>query len=374
MGEVKEGLVTPPVSKRNFLKIGAALVGAALVGREAKIFHEQRVETSTGIFYSLYENHTTGLNKNYIPNDLDAFFREFSGKEYLDWPPLDILNNSVEMNAGINAGENKKVTFKVIDFPILQKLAQNHTQIILGDTSPALDIDLYRQQKFKVELVRSFGGAAVVATGLAYMALRDAKDKRQDATSNKKAGRRAFLTKSAIATGAVLAAPLIRNEIIHDDMEASGNRFDQKNAVQRILQRFGALTTLTTPEDHMIFFRSIVMADKIMTAAENLGKETGKKPKIAFHVGLLHSPIEDLLMAGHDFSRFLLSLYPKDYLQEIAEVNGSLENLCSARIITLNPNLTQEIVDRSLNEQAVATDRKIIDHPLLQTLQAKLSA
>lgn len=359
----------PNPSRRNALKIGAVAVGAALLGREVKTFQEQRIETGAGVFYPLYEYHTEGIKEKYIPNDLDGFFREYAKNNYYDDPPVELLHKTI---LKIHPHLGKGVTIHPVEFPILKKLAQNGTKVIFGDTKPSSNMQGYAERRREVSSKRIYAAAVITATGYAYAAYKAIADKLQHKKPDQdELTRRKFLARSALGAGLILGAPIIRS-ILNLGEVATHEVFDQRNAALRVIQRLETLVGTLEPEDHITFFRSIVMVDKILTVAESMQRETGRKPKIAFHVGAGHSIMEDMLLAGHDFSRFLLSLYPEDFLREVAEVNGGLENFCSARVFTLNQNVTEENVDSRNNNQVVISEERIVDQPLLNTLKAKL--
>lgn len=360
---------TPNLSRRDALKIGAVVGGVALLGREAKTFQEQKIETDTGVFYPLYEYHDRGIKAEDIPNDLDGFFREYARNYYYDDPPVEVLYATIKIAA---SQIGKGATIHPVEFPILKKLAQNGTKVIFGDTKPSSDMQEYRARTNEATKKRLSVAATINATGFAYITYKAITDKLQHIKPDKdELTRRKFIAKSAVGAGLILGAPITRF-ILQLAEVSTQQAFDQKDAALRVIQRLETLVGTLVPEDHLTFFRSIVMVDKILTVAENIQRETGRKPKIAFHVGAGHSIMEDILLAGHDFSRFLLSLYPEDFLREVEEVNGGLENFCSARVFTLNQNVTQEDVDNRNNNQVVISEERIVDQPLLNTLKAKL--
>lgn len=150
--------------------------------------------------------------------------------------------------------------------------------------------------------------------------------------------------------------------------------YDQKSAGQRVLQRIGALLSIMNPEDHLIFFRSVLMADKILTISESIQKQKGEKAKVAFNVGSDHLIMEDLLSAGHSFTRLILASYPIEFLKTVTENIGGVQNLATSRVFTLNPNLTEQDIQNGRDGMVVIKEERIIDQPLLQTLDSRLAA
>lgn len=339
------------------------------VGKEVKTFKEGVVDTPGGVFYPLYETHDIGVEAENIPEGLDAFFREFALKQsgFTD-KPTDLFNKKFKDEKGQEYGRRN------MEFPVLKKLAQDQTKLVYGDLLPAFDINTLLDERWEAKLRRMQAGGLVAVSGSMYIGLTKLLDRiSHTKPTNETLSRRKFLVRAIAPLALVLEAPLIQGLI---DLGESGlyPSFDQKNAAQRVIQRINTLLSSLEPEDHAIFFRSVVMADKILTVAEAIQQETGKKPHMAFQVGAKHSGIEDLLLAGHNFNRLILASYPKDFLEKMMKITGGAENFSTARVFTLNPTMTPEGMDSGNDEQVVVKEEKIVDKPLLQTLSSVLTA
>lgn len=356
----------PKVSRRTGLKIGAVVAGALMLGREVKNYAQKSVDTPWGTFYPLYERHDIGIEAENIPSNLDGFFMELAlrGRDF-NQQPTELFNTRY-----LDQPDGRRN----IEFPTLQKLAQNHTKVIYGDMLPAFDHNILIAETQQNSLTRIGIGFAVGATGLMYNLVTNTLDKILHLKPSEQAiSRRKFLRKTVAATALIIEAPAIKGLMNLGESLAFAT-FDQKNAIERIIQRVGTLVTVAVPEDHLIFFRSVVMVDKILTVAEVMQAEKKDKPGIAFDVGADHSIMEDLLTAGHDFTRLILANYPKDFLKFVCETAGGVENFTTARVFSLNPVLNKEDVDLGRDQQVVTKEDKIVDFPLQRMLNSRLAA
>lgn len=114
----------------------------------------------------------------------------------------------------------------------------------------------------------------------------------------------------------------------------------------------------------------------MLIVAEDFEKKSGRKPRIAFNVGAAHSGIEDFLVAGHEFTSWLIAQYPKPILWRIIEENGGIDNFCSARILTLPDGIkAEELGDASQREEVgryldkTVVSEKIVDDKLREMLR-----
>lgn len=178
-----------------------------------------------------------------------------------------------------------------------------------------------------------------------------------------------------VGTGAFVAAPAI-TIFAEGALIQRGKRVDTKNAITRIHTRInGIIIGHLSIEEHLFFFRDVVIADKLLTAAEAIKRELGRKPLIAFNVGGAHGGIEDFLVAGHDFTRWVLLQYPKEFWETIIELNGGIENVCSVRSLTLPSNFNAQEAKNNLEDlDENVVDHRLYDIALLNALKQKLAA
>ncbi len=359
----------PKFNRRTAFKAGLAALGATVVGREAKTFIEGTIDTPSGVFYPLYEYHDTGVREQDVPDGLDAFFRELTMTE-LEWRanPEDLLGTQY-----FSTRFREETIRSIIDFPILRKLAQDSTLVVFGDTAIPED---FADKAFNIAFTRMVTGGAVTAAGTGYLLSDWVIHKlEQDDFTQEELNRRKFIGLSTVGATLALEAPLI--SMLLSTLEISTqNQTEKGNIAQRILQRVIALADYFSPEDHDIYFRSLVMANKLLTISEAVQRQTGRKARVGFNVGTGHSSIEDFLQAGHNFTRFLISRYPDDFLQAVTRLNGGTENFCSARGISLVPDLTPKDLEEPdiLYGRPVKHEQTFRDLPLMEALKSKLAA
>lgn len=342
---MESNLEAPKIDRRQALKRGLRLAGGiaglAAVGewaaKEAKV-KEEGIQTPYGIFYPLEEIHDVGRNIDDAPRPLDGYFKEWEPEFHLN--PLDRLSPF-----GIY-GKNQET----LPTDLLEILAKDGTPIILGD------IDYPDKFKPRVGPFHNFWEATKTALGLSAIGA---------SLIDKRPSRRQFLKSAALWTGWMLmATPWVAKQPAY---AAANLDPEQKAPIARVLTRLHGLASHLAPEDTIIFFRNLVMANKLLLAAEKIKEEDEALPKIAFNVGLAHAGMEDLLQVGPAFIRWVINFYSKEFLEDIIKLNGGLENFCSVRILTFPPNFTGKKEDYSATR-----DQKVTDEPLLKMLQQKL--
>lgn len=347
------------ISRRDFLKKGA-LIGAGLVtggtiinaGEVNAI--ENGISSGSGLFIPLYETHYKGLNVDRIPNDLDVLFREVPGK--MD-SAKDLLSG--ETSAYIN--RDKKVRI----FPVenLQKIATIGSEIMVGDVWA-------EPSSFSLNIAEG-GTEFLTGLGISLVLLRDSlKGKRSVVGSN--ITRRKFLkgaAKTAMAVGASwLMAPGIYT-LLRGGPKIGTVAADRENALSRIIDRIYGMQSDIHPE--MLengIFRNLLMADKMLTVAEDFEKRTGKKAKVGFQVEYGHSGIEDFLRLGHDVCRWIIERYPRSVLKFVADQNGGKESLWTARLF----KLPKDFSPGPNADWSEVTERKVVDIELQKALESKL--
>lgn len=138
---------------------------------------------------------------------------------------------------------------------------------------------------------------------------------------------------------------------------------------QKVITRLYGIGTNLHPEDITNFFRNLIMANSMLMVAERM-KKVDRKPNIGFNAGYEHGGLEDLIKAGPEFCKFLISNFPKELLQFSIKNSGSLENFCTAIVIDLPSNLTSQ----NLNNPEIALGlikTNLRDDKLYQMLKSK---
>lgn len=328
--------------KKTMIAAGT-LATAALVNREIQTI-ENGVKTNVGIFYPLYEHHDIGIAPEDFPSNINGYFKEMNF--------YSSLGQSISTIRAEDVIEETDIQKPVADILINQTIP-----IILGDMPVPVgyfEFSRVDQSKPRVALAGAIAGAT-----LAYNALGPVLQKAGLLKANEGITRRKFITRLAGISAAVSIGPAAADKLLSMLLPAE---VAQKDAIQRIFIRLNGLIKHTHPEDHMVFFRNVVMADKMLTVAEEMKKHSGRNPRIAFQVGAAHAGIEDFLVAGHNFTRWLLLQYPEDFLWDVVEESGGIKVFSSARSILLK------------SPTGVKSDETIVDEALLKSLEEKFAS
>lgn len=329
------------INRRTAVKLGilgtGAAVGAGIIQNE--ISKENGIVTKSATFIPLYELHDRGIASKSLPSDLKVYFREFSSPDLFADTPQELLNSrafSLYVKDGI----------KVISDDILLKLSQTQTEIMLGD----IFLGGRSLVEIPIQVIEFMGGFGALAFAIK-------KDKKQLTTT-----RRKFLKSVALAGGAWGILPSLSSQA----STLAGEL--QEGAIRRIAIRFNGIISDFHPEIMTLFFRNAVIADKLLSVAEELKLDS--PDKFAYHIGVGHGGIEDFLEAGRDFCRNLILAYPKDWLNEMVELNGGFKNFSSARLLKLPREITEEDLanGEKLNN---SSDRIVTDTELQRGLEQK---
>lgn len=376
----KESIARPDakkISRGLMLKgLGAVVAAAAVPGQLSKEIQtpQNGIETASGVFLPLLEKHDRGLTENEIPSNLTFFFRELMGSNLYSMKPEELLGN-MNLIIGENTA-NDNFAF------LLQKFAANNTKIMYGDVMLGNTMGEMVQDWSTTATVEGIGGA------VAAMLLGTQKifKRHNEKSSNilHKLGRRKLVQGglATIAAWGLLPAATV-------PAVANLAEVDRNSALLRIMERLHALQSHAHPEQAFIFFRNAMMADKLLSVAEDFQQQSGKKANIGFEVGALHSGIEDFLRLGPDFCRFIISNYPSNFLKRLEETNGSLQNVCTTRIFTLPTDFQAselfqrygDVVYKEENGKRVEVPKptsrikeaQVIDSKLKDMLEAKIS-
>ena len=112
-------------------------------------------------------------------------------------------------------------------------------------------------------------------------------------------------------------------------------------------------------KDNFIFFRNLVMARKLQFLGEMVFTTVKRKARIGFKLGNSHEGIENHLELGKQDTLSRITKYPKEFLSKIVELNGGLDDFCSAILLSPKGNEFEKTILR--------------DNQLKENLQKKLS-
>lgn len=322
------------VSRRNLIRGAAAVGGTAAAGLLVR--HEidnllNGVETDTGVFFPLYENHSDGIEDSHIPDDLDVFFREASNR------PEDITLNRVRYSDRI-------------DEKRLSKLAAQQTEIMFGD----IDLNpVYESLGIILPTVELGVGINV------YSGLERKAQKVRGTTRRRllKGAARASLLWSATS---VLRIPILLTNK-HDDMN-----------IRRIGARMVTPHAHLHPENYVLTLRSALWANKMLAVADEFKERTGRKAKIGFNCGSGHGNVEDFLELGSGFTRKIILSHPDFSLNDLVDLNGGVSAFASARLFKLPVDLNSENGSLEFGAKLEeAQERFVVDSELQRELKDK---
>lgn len=363
------------ISRRGFIKGGfktGAIVGAGLVAGGAVInatetsVAENGISTQHGIFFPVYETHYRGVEADKIPDNLDVLFREVaianarkSEGGLLKESIRHIMETRTYSYNDLSSSERH-----ILSDPILKKTADNAIEIMFGDVTVPGNIGL---RGFTNAVRVSAEGLAGIGISLAM--LKDSLKKKEKSSSS-------ILTRRTFLKGAGLLGVVWLMEPSVYFLSRGGpwiGEFNtgRENALNRIVDRINGITSSLHPEDTVsMFFRNLVMADKMLTVAEDIEQKTGQKAKIGFNVEYGHNGIGDFLRVGHDICRWIIAQHPKSVLQGVADLNGGSENLWTARLFKFPKGFFEEGSEKRWEQVG---DRTVVDTKLKEMLEKKLA-
>lgn len=358
MGEnIKEKANVSTNSRRDFLRKAAVVsVGALSVGIGINLIEKNRAEngidTDSGKFYPLYEHHEVGIAPEKIPSDLDVLFEEgfFAGGFLSIQPKVYLLGRVGKAYFTNNLIEKR-------EFPdeMLEKLSVNGIEIMIGDILP----NLKRMTGYLIQSGEFIGGLA--------MAAKLVRDQFRFKNSTKNTTRRKFIKAMGII-GAAWAIFPGAHFLSRGGPTFNWNK-DRDNALDRVADKLYGMQSNLHPEEAFLFFRNLIMADKMLTVAEDIKQKTGRQARIGFQVEYGHMGIEDLLKVGHGFCRTLILSYPDSVIRDAAKINNGIEGLSSARLFKLPRNLFS---GESEEKWKQVVDRRVTDVELKKSLELKL--
>ncbi len=337
------------LSRKEFVKSVATVAAGAAVGYGVSSIiggeidkAREGIKTSVGTFIPLYERHDIGIKPEAIPDDIAVLFREVIGRngEYMTWNKMDILRSE---GTGLDTYPHSHS--RVFPDAILSRLSIIGAEVMIGDVDTPLVIDR--------DLTAGEGSlAGELAFIPAFVPWYYKKIGRKELTISRRKSVKAF----SVGALAWSVSPLLLAQL---------NELGEAHygTVQRIVARLVAMDSHLHPELLNVFFRNLMMSDKLLTVASVYCSKMGRVPKIAFQVEGGHSGIEDLLQAGPEVCRALVLAYPDFVLRQLVDRNGGVEDFCSARLFKLPPDLRpQDIANNEIlgkTSERVVTDEKL---------------
>lgn len=258
MSEGEAGYTPAKVDRRTALKkIGGVAAASGLAGfvagGEAQTAQEG-VQTAAGTFFPLTEVHTAGIQAKDLPEQLDGFFSELSiSGRYLfnSEPSWLLLSKSSLLPIDIPLVEK----IKFIKDDVVEQLSHQKTKIIFGDIALPAELIAGSLAGF---IIRTHLGSSMMRGSPAQT--RPKKEHFVDQSEQQPTSpRRTFLKKVA---GAALVVPYLGYLGAVGEQTLGVLGVGQQEAIRRILSRFDALTSHLAPENALVFFRNLMMADK----------------------------------------------------------------------------------------------------------------
>ena len=338
-------MVENKIDRRNFLKLGAAVAGAAIVGSKLprvlnqetglevkdKIYH---VSTEQANYFSLLENH-----RNPIGAESLRSLPKMQGVMYEDiTPQKGLLTDRPDQVIDTRTSQREYI----VPRDQLEVWRENGTALFFeGQMLPA------------GELTKGFFlpmGEALVGGLAIMMALKQDKGKVQPSKEiDSKSKGLNKLKIGSLAAGTWAVSPFVTMM-----MESVGGvlaKNDVKQgALERLISRGTAVSTNIHPEGSTIFFRNLNAARQLNQVGKYLADSTLTLDKInmAYNFGRYHTGIEDFLLMGDKFIYGLMDLYPNSFWQEMVDVNGGIDILSSIPIFEPHFNRWERRVIKDL--------------------------
>lgn len=340
----------PKTNRRRLLgNIARAIVGTAVgipVVREIKQTVEQKVETTEGVFYPLYEFHYSPIEK--LPDKVDVYWREWVGESLPDDAFLDpngfIRKSLYEKGAKIAFGDvdyrpqdlskdQLKATSALISaslMPLVPITAVNVGRAI----GSQFERDPKARKISRRAALATLGATTFAATGLNYFGREVAQVEKED-------------------------VPYFNTAPLTDIKNPAGT------ALGRAITKLDGIISDFHPEAAITFFRNAVWAHKLLEHSKVLKKDLGRKPNYALAIGDAHAGVEEFLIAGQTVIEACISAYPKEWLSEVMKTNGGIEKFSSIRIA--------KPVKSPIKAFTLENVESVVDQPLVDTLTKKLS-
>lgn len=290
----------------------AALTTAVGLGiKEGEQFVDRWIDVDAGGYYPLYEVHTTGINLDLVPDEVDVLYREgvFRDEDTIFNPciyPAEILRDILK--------EQSRTLF------------ENGMPILWGDCA------LPPSDAYAEDFLKSFIDEWTVG-GLVLFSFDKLTGVYNTFNPEKSIKRRAFMRLMSkiglvLAGRALIPLPFMTANAVSANVDAYYH-----HPLQRVVQRLQALSNHLQFDEYTIFYRNVYMAHKLLLSGYKYRPNQGQKTRFAYQVGAMHSGIEDFLMLGIDFCRWLLVNLPGKDLDFIVDYNSGAETFATAKMI-----------------------------------------
>ena len=340
--KIKPQTTTPhtPMTRRSFLKLSALLPLAAIPAETQRSINDYlSIETPECKYYPIYESHPHPAKIEQLQRmpTPDVFLYEYTRESeyFIDSPPQTVLDSVPKTLKGLPDSEREYI------------VPRDHLEWLKGNRSKVCFEGYRLPSDLGVVLPMLAEGAIGASSGL-WLIFSKMKEKAKNQIS-----RRQFLKLAAgfaatwglSPTAFLLIIPAKKTDV-------------RLSALERIIIKANGLSSHLHPNDSVIFFRNIMFARKLQILGETISKEKGQKAQIAYNVGKMHAGIEDFLQIGREWTLAFLNMIPNQYLQEVIEANGGLDNFCSNVLFDSNGQNPSKTV--------------LIDHELKSFLIKKL--
>lgn len=338
------------------LTLGVAAIGVGRLLQDNEVIKEKRrrIETPEGFFTGVYDMHIETISPERIPIGIDVLFRELA-------TPLGevIINPRKHL---FTRWEGDNTVPRLFPEAVLAEVSRRNIPLMLGD------IDENVLKSFFLTNAATIPTVVASAEGLFLLRNKKKKEKLEGTLPTKRTRRRRQILETGLLASLAWSLSPASSGIL-------AGLFDgvvKNNAARTALLRFRNMVEHAHPEELTVFFRNLIMADKLLTVAQTLQDQTGNKPHIGFWVGLGHTGIEELLQAGADFCRTLIAAYPNFILRDLVKRNGGAEIFSSSMLYTLPKDLKSSEF-QSPNSQWEGTSRVIVDTKLEKLLKETLN-
>ncbi len=144
--------------------------------------------------------------------------------------------------------------------------------------------------------------------------------------------------------------------------------FQDNMTLRRIVGRIAVPFLDTHPEWYILTLRNAIWANKLLTVADQIKEQTGRKARIAYNVGVSHATMEEFLFAGKDANRAVILAYPDVMLRALVAANGGPEYFASARLFKFPADVNTN--DLSYQDRLKeVTERFVVDKKLKAALE-----
>lgn len=292
------------ITRRDLLKL-------RFTGEEPHQFFEDRItKTPNGTFYFLPENHDRMVDPIEVPIQTQVIFKELITPER--YPSIHYFRG-------------------IIKPELMDYMTKNNIRIAMGDVQTFRD-----GEKMSLDFMSRLAalGLGTIAT---YLANKNESSESEPTHQN--------MRRRLVKTLGIGAALWSVSDLITTGLQFPQTNLKINNAVTNALSRIQSVSSLTHPEQHLVFFRNICFAHKLNLLGSNMKRDT-PNPFIGYILGAAHSAVRDLIPLGQDLLRECILLYPKDFFKEIIEING-VSSLSSVRIMG-NDNEQRDYFDDTL--------------------------